>query len=404
MSDSVVKHVKMGRALFWTSCLSEPLFTLYGLVAFILYKDLGASAFQIAILTCLKPLITILSFYWSSGIGGKLKKNVVWAGILMRAPFLFCPWVDSAWFLIAAAVNYMFFFRAAIPGWMEMVRKNVREESRGRLFSLSSAIGYVEGIVLSLGLGTLLDRDPTLWKILFFAAALLGFIVVAIQARIPVDEVEASQEKLSIKEILLRPWKDSYQLMRERPDFARYQWGFMLYGFGIMLIQPALPIFTVDELGLTYTELTAGISMAKGMGYALSSPLWSKGIGKMPFARLASWVFVTIGLFPVLLTCSLWGVGWFYLAYFWYGVGQGGSHLISHMAGPIFAAKEESSRYTGVGVALGGIRGAIAPPLGGYLSLIFGPIEVLLLGGFFCFYSGISLLRSRFAYSKEGHF
>ncbi|MBI3900578.1 MAG: MFS transporter [Chlamydiia bacterium] len=399
MSDSVIKHVKMGRALFWTSCLSEPLFTLYGLVAFILYKDLGASAFQITILTCLKPLITILSFYWSSGIGGRFKKNVVLAGIFMRVPFLFCLWCDSSWFLIAAAVNYMFFFRAAIPGWMELVRKNVREESRGRLFSLSSAIGYLEGIVLSLGLGSLLDQDPSLWKILFFSAALLGLVVVVIQAKIPVDEEEEKKERLSLKELLLRPWKDSYQLVRQRPDFANYQWKFMLYGFGIMLIQPALPIFTVDKLGLSYTELTAGISMAKGLGFALSSPLWSKKMEQVSFSYLASWVFLTVGAFPLLLTCSLWGVGWFYLAYFWYGVGQGGSHLISHMAGPIFAAKEESSRYTGVGVALGGIRGAIAPPLGGYLSFFLGPIEVLLLGGFFCFYSGVTLLRSRYTRS-----
>lgn len=391
-----MKQTKMGRALFWTSSLSEPLFTLYGLVAFILYKDLGASAFQIALLTCFKPLITILSFYWSSRGRGKLKKNVLWAGFFMRAPFFLCPWVDSSWFLIFAAINYMFFFRAAIPGWMEMVRRNLPKESRGKLFSLSSALGYLEGVVLSLGLGTLLDQDPSLWKILFFAASMLGMVVLFIQSRIPLEEVEEPVEKLSWKEELLRPWKDSYLLMKEKPDFARYQWAFMLYGFGIMLIQPALPIFAVDDLSISYTVMTGGISVAKGLGFALSSPLWSRWIEKIPISKLASLVFVCVGLFPLLLSFSVFGVIWFYLAYFWYGVGQGGSHLVSHMAGPIFAGKEESSRYTGVGVALAGVRGAIAPPLGGYLSLIFGPIEVLVLGALFCFYSGLSLLKSSF--------
>ena len=393
------KHVKMGRALFWSSSLSEPLFTLYGFVAFILYKDLGASAFQIALMTCFKPLITILSFYWSAGLGkgGKLKSNVLWAGFWMRVPFLLCPWIDSAWFLIGAAVNYMFFYRAGVPGWMEMVRRNIKAESRGKLFSWSTGLGYAEGVVLSLGVGSLLDKDPGLWKILFVVAALVGLVVLLVQSRVPVDEEVRVGEKLSIRELLLRPWRDSYRLIRERPDFSRYQWGFMVYGFGIMLIQPALPLFAVDDLGVSYMVMAGGISVAKGLGFILSSPLWSRWMARVNILRLSSWVFLSVGLFPVFLSCSVWGIGWFYLAYFWYGVGQGGSHLISNLSGPVFAGKEESSRYTGVGVALGGIRGAVAPPLGGYLAIAFGPIAVLLLGGFLCFYSGARLLQSRYA-------
>ncbi|MDE3055469.1 MAG: MFS transporter [Verrucomicrobiota bacterium] len=396
MESLAVRHSKMGRALFWTSCLSEPLFILYGLVAFILYKDLGATPFQIALLTCCKPLVTILSFYWSSCVTSTLKKNVVLAGLLMRLPFLLCPWIDTPWFLIGAAVNYMFFFRAAIPGWMEMVRKNVRQESRGKLFSWSSALGYLEGTVLTIALGGVLDRDPSLWKLLFFASALLGLIVVAIQSRIPVDEEPPPQKRaLSLKELLIRPWRDSLRLLQNRPDFARYQWGFMIYGFGIMFIQPALPLLVVDHLGLSYTALTVGISLAKGMGFALSSPLWSKGLERFHFFKLSSLVFFIVGMFPIFLAGSLWGISWFYLAYFLYGIGQGGSHLITHMAGPHFAAQEESSRYTGVTIALGGVRGAIAPPLGSVCALFLGPIAALLVGGSFCFSSALFLLRKR---------
>src|SRR3990167_11434733 len=107
MSTSAVlidKHKQIGRALIWSNLLTEPLFTLYSFLVFILYKDLGASAFQVALLTSLKPVITILSFYWSAGLKGrtrKLKSNVLWAGFLMRAPFLLCPWFDSVWFVIA---------------------------------------------------------------------------------------------------------------------------------------------------------------------------------------------------------------------------------------------------------------------------------------------------------------
>lgn len=442
MSASVIKHPSVGRALFWSSALSEPLFTLYAMITLILYKDLGASAWQIALLTMLKPLVSILSFYWSAGLGrsGKIKSNVLWAGFFMRAPFLFCPWFDSVWFVIGAAVNYMFFHRAVIPGWMELVKRNTDTGKLGKLFSLSSAFGYAEGVVLSLAMGCVLDHDPGLWKILFFITALIGMGVLIIQVKIPVEEKKLTPKqfqelavglhesgscipkqsplrfsgvltllhtKLSricdIKwgELLLRPWKDSYRLIRERPDFARYQWGFMVCGFGIMLIQPALPIFAVDELGVSHTMAAGGISIAKGLGFSLSSLIWARWIQKVNILRLASWVFLSVALFPVLMACSLHWIGWFYLAYFWYGIGQGGSHLVWHMGGPIFAGKEESSRYSGVGLMMVGLRGAVAPPIGGWIAMALGPIAALLLGGLLSFYSGARLLRSRFAKKIE---
>ncbi len=314
----------------------------------------------------------------------------------MRAPFLLCPWFDSVWFVIGASVNYMFFHRAIIPGWMEMVKQSSDTGKMGKLFSLSSAFGYAEGVVLSLAMGSLLDHDPGLWKVLFSITALIGMGVLMIQARIPIVEA-ANQKRLTWKELLLRPWQDSYRLIRERPEFARYQWGFMVSGFAIMLIQPALPIFAVDELQVSHTMAAGAISIAKGLGFALSSLFWSRWIEKVPVLLLASWVFLSVALFPVLMACSLWWIGWFYLAYFWYGVGQGGSHLVWHMAGPIFAGKEDSSRFTAVGLMMVGVRGAIAPPLGGWLAVALGPIEVLCLGSLLSVYSGIRLLKSRFA-------
>jgi MFS family permease len=389
----------MGRALVWSNLLSEPLFTLYGFLAFILYKDLGASAFQIALLTMLKPVVTVLSFYWSAGLkgrSGKLKSNVMWAGFWMRAPFLLCPWVDSIWFVIGAAVNYMFFYRAAIPAWLEMIRRNLGEGKRGRAFSISSALGYVEGVALSLAMGGLLDENPGLWKGLFFGAAAIGLLTLAVQSNVPVEGAEEKGERLSWRELIVRPWRDSFQLMRDRPDFSRFQWGFMVCGFGIMLIQPALPLFCVDTLGISYLEMAAAVSIAKGLGFAVSSPVWSKWIDKVTVHRLSAAVFIAVGLFPIFLSFSVWNVGWLYAAYFWYGVGQGGSHLVWNLSGPIFAGKEESSRYTGVNVVLAGLRGGVAPPLGGLLAVLWGPVGVLALGGALSFYSGASLLRYRF--------
>lgn len=396
--QSPSREAQTGRSLLWTGLLSEPLFTLYGFIAFILYKDLGAGAFQIALLTMLKPVITILSFYWSAGLKGrcrKIKSNVLWAGFWMRAPFLLCPFIDSAWYLIGAAVNYMFFYRAGIPGWLEMIKRNMQEEKRGKIFSLSSGLAYAEGVVISMAVGAILDHDPMLWKGLFVAASLIGLTALLVQSKLQIDIEEEVDPAVGIKERLIRPWRDSYRLMKNRPDFSKFQWGFMIAGFGIMLIQPAIPLFAVDTLKISYTEMAAAISIAKGLGFSLSSPFWGRWMEKKNIFKLASSIFIAFALFPLIMSFSVASLGWFYLSYFCYGIAQGGSHLVWNLSGPIFSGNEESSRYTGVNVALAGLRGAVAPPLGGMLVVSLGPIAVLILGGAFCLSGGIWLFQKK---------
>jgi len=384
-----MKEKETGKAFLWANLLSEPLFTLYGFLGFILYKDLGASAFAISTMTVLKPVVTVLSFYW----GGGLKSKALWSGFLMRAPFLLCPWVNEAWYVIFCAVNYMFFYRAGIPAWVEMLKRNLKEGKRERWFSMSSALAYAEGVVLSLGMGVLLDKDPEIWKYLFFGAAALGLMSLGLLGRIEVKE--EPQQRPSLKELVIRPWRDSWELIRKRPDFSLFQWGFMLCGFGIMLVQPAIPAFAVDWLGISYLEMATAVSIAKGLGFSLSSPIWARWFEKTSIFKVSSAVFLSVGLFPLLLAFSPFGLAFFFLAYFWYGVGQGGSHLVWNLSGPVFAGKEDSSRYTGVNVAMAGLRGAVAPGLGSILVMVCGPIQVLCLGGLFCFASGAWFFRKK---------
>jgi predicted MFS family arabinose efflux permease len=398
MTDA--KHKQTKKALLLSNLFSEPLFTLYNLLVVILYKDLGASTFQIALLTMLKPVVAILSFYWSAGLKGRIKKlksNLLWAGFFMRAPFLLCPWFDSAWFIIAAAVNYMFFYRAGTPAWLEIIKRNINGGKREKAFSFSYAVAYLEGVVLALAFGAMLDKDPSLWKYLFPVGSMIGLFSLISQSRIVVEGEDIVEPRPSWKERIVRPWRDSYRLMRDRPDFSRFQWGFMVCGFGLMLIQPALTIFAVDFLGVSCLEMGAAISVAKGLGIALSSPLWARWSERANLLKMASFIFLAFGLFTVLLSFSIWSIAWFYFAYFWYGVGQGGSHLVWNMSGPIFSGGEDSSHYTGVNVVLVGIRGAVAPAFGGLLCASLGPIQVLVIGGILCFYSGVRLFQSKFA-------
>lgn len=382
---------KTRSALLWTSVFSEPLLTIYCLFGFILRKDLQASAFQISILTMLKPVVAILSLYWSYSVyqrRGNLIKNLLWAGFLSRAPFLLFPFVENIWVLIVCAGIYMLFFRAGNPAWMEILKLNLPEKKRNVLFSLGSAIGYLEGVFLAIGIGALLDYDSQLWRLLFPLAALLGMLSLFFQSKIPLQEdVESSQQIFSVRNVF-QPWKSAWRLLQDRRDFLRFQIGFMICGFGLMLIQPALPILFSDVLDLSYTEMLTALSIFRGVSYAMTSNAWARLMNRIDIYCFSSILFFLVSLYAALLLCSPLSVGFIYFAYSVYGMASSGNHLSWNLSGPIFSKDEDSSLFSSVNVLTLGLRGCVAPPFGAALCFYLGPMNVIGLGMLLCMFSG----------------
>jgi hypothetical protein len=389
-------HTK--KAVLWTSILNEPLLTIYALFSFILHKDLGASALQIGVLTMLKPMVSLFSMYWCSMIAkrpDRILSNVVYAGILSRLPFFFFPLIDNPWILIGAVVFYMMLSRGAMPAWVEILKMNLPTKSRGSIYSWGSAIGYIEGVVIAIGVGYLLDHYYEVWRYLFPFSALIGIIGVYIQSKIPMKHLPEPLEKSSfnLKELIINPWKEAYILLKENKGFRQYQWGVMFCGFGVMVIQPALPLFFVDILGLSYTDLAIALSIWKGIGYSVTSPFWGKRFASSNIYNFSGLIFIFMGLFPLLLFFAPINHIWVFIAYLAYGIGSAGCHISWNLSGPYFSNEENSSVYSSINILMVGIRGSFIPPLGSLLCVVFGPITVLAVGFIFCFYSAF-LIRN----------
>ena len=161
-----------------------------------------------------------------------------------------------------------------------------------------------------------------------------------------------------------------------------------------MIIQPVIPMFFSETLKLSYRDLIIAYSICKGFGFVLTSPLWSRYMGILSVGRFTSIVLAGFALFSLMIAFGIYSPIWVYFAYFVYGVAQAGSHLIWHLSGPVFADKEESSRYSGVNIVMVGVRGMLGPPLGGLLAALFGPLFVLYLSVIFCL-SGVSSMLVR---------
>ncbi len=386
-------------ALLWMQITSEPFIAFYTLLLFILRKDLGATPLQISIFAAIRPFMAVLSFYWSSNLlrnRSKLLSNFMGAWVLSFLPFLCLPFVHNIYFVMFCAAIYQLFARATIPSKMEILKLNLEKESREKLFSRLYVLGFIESIGLGLFVGKLLDTHIGAWQILFPLAAILSLSSVLIQMRIPLPEnLKEDRNILPITtNRLLQPIKDSIHLMRSRPDFAHFQWGFMIGGFALMFITPALHIYYVDSLQMTHNNLAIARYIWMGIGVAGSTFLWRRALNATPIHRLTARVIFGFSLFPLTLLFAPLGLLWVNIAFFFYGIAQAGSHLLWNLSGTLFAKNEDSSKFSGVNILMVGLRGVVAPLLGGLACSFFSPFTILTIGMAICLLGATWMLRT----------
>jgi hypothetical protein len=392
LAPSNIFHSKTQKALLWMNLSGEPFVVLYATLSFILRKDCGADLWQICILTALRPVLPVFSFYWSANLThrrDRLRSNLIGAWVLGRVPFLFIPWIDSVWYVIFCCAMYEFFNRSGIPALIEILKINMTKDAREKTYTFYFVLSFIESILLGLFMGGILDIHPKSWQFLTALMALLGLSSVFAQLKVPLpfDPVPAPPKK--VQNPLIQPWKDAFTLLKNRPDFAHFQYGFMIGGFGLMIMAPSLAILYANDLSLSHTQVITGRSIFMGIGVVLSSYFWKKALSRSNVSNMSLKILIGFGLFPLILLLAKINLSWFYLSFIFYGVAQAGSHLLWNLSGTLFAKEEDSSQFSRVNILMVGIRGIFASLLGGLLCKVFGPVPTLVLGGLICFMGAI---------------
>jgi hypothetical protein len=392
-------------AFVWTSILNTPFWAIFNMLPFILYKDLHASPLQVTTIIILKPAVSLFALYWSTLIEkrrDRLISNLIWARVISHLPFFFFPFVHNPWFFIASFGLYMMFSRGAVPAWMEVLKLNIPDVSRQQVFAYGSALGYIGAAVIPFALGGLMDTYFQSWRWIFPATALISLGAILFKNQIPIlcDSPPLNELRtptISWQQHLLKPWKSAWNLICRRPDFARYQLGFMLGGSGLIVMQPALPVFFMDRLDLTYTELAVALTLFKGIGFAMASSAWARLMNKIDIYRFNSWVTLLAFVFPLCLLAAQMNLSWLYGGYLLYGVMQAGSEMSWNLSGPLFAKDEDSSVYSSVNVLTVGLRGCFVPAIGSLIAYQVHATGVILLGGVLCLFSAFFMAR----YSRQ---
>lgn len=388
-----VFDLKTRNAYILTRILDTPFWGLFNLIPFILYKDLHASPFEIAIAISLKPLSSIISSYWSTRFHHNSKAlvpSLISARWIAFLPFLALPFIHTSWYLIACYGLFMLLQVGMMPAWMEILKQNLPKEVRDRVFSYTQAFGYLGGGLLPFLIGWLLDDSREAWRWLFPLAGLTALLSIFWQKGIKVNAPLASQEASS-SHAILKPWKNAWNLLNRRRDFARFQLGVMLLGSGLMMLQPTLPVFVVDKLQLSYTELGVAITLCKGIGFACSSPIWTRLLQRLNLFHFSALISGLTALFPLVLILAGLENAWLYGAFVLYGFTQAGNELSWNLSGPIFAKNENSSIYSSVNIISVGIKGIFIPSIGALLLAKFGSETVMLFSSFLCLVGALRL-------------
>lgn len=394
-------------AYIWASILNTPFWAIFNMLPFILYKDLHATPLQVTAVIILKPTVSLFALYWSILIENRkdrLINNLIWGRVISHIPFFFFPFVNNPWFFIASFGLYMMLTRGTIPAWMEILKLNIPEVLREKVFAYGSALSYAGSALIAFALGEVMDGYHESWRWIFPIAALISLGGIPFKKRIliQVDSPPSRDQNavpLSWKQQILKPWKSAWKLVQRRPDFTRYQLGFMLGGSGLIIMQPALPVFFIDKLQLTYTDLALALTLCKGVGFVLTSSSWARLINRLDIYRFNGLVVLLAFFFPFCLIAAQWSLLWLFGGYLLYGIMQAGSEMSWNLSGPLFAKEEDSSVYSSLNVMTVGLRGCIVPILGSLLILPFHATGVILLGSLLCLSSVILM----FNFSARAH-
>ncbi|MBA3958135.1 MAG: MFS transporter [Parachlamydiaceae bacterium] len=375
------------------------------MLAVILYKEMHITPFQITVIIALKPISALFAPYWSLRIyrqKDRLISNIIYAAVLQYTPLLFFPWITSSWLIILAFGIYMMLNRGVMPTWMELFKRNMPPVTRENTFSYGSIVEYLGSVIVPVCLGVLLDTYGFAWNWLFPFAALLGLCSIYFLAQIPLsaDTTTTGEDLKPLKFQLTQPMRFSWDLLVQRPDFTRFQIGFMLGGGGLMVMQPALPPFFVDVLQLSFTQMGIAVAAFKGVGFVLTAPFWAKLFRRLNIYYFSGIVTALAALFPLLLISSQYYLNLLCVAYLIYGVMQAGSELSWHMSGVVFAKDSDSTVFSSTNVLAVGIRGCFFPFLGSFLYSMTNATTVMAAGAILCVLATHSLLTSSRSFER----
>jgi hypothetical protein len=373
----------------------------------ILAKTLHAPGWQVTLLATLGPAANLTSFLWAGAMEGRRKAQFfVAAGLAGRLPMLALLLAPSAGWLIGLSLLYAIFTALLATAINAVLHACYAAPSRARLFGLAASASALSVIVSVQGAGVWLEHDETAFPWIFALAAVTGLFsclhLVRMERLTIVRRSPVARRGLGARPGRLRAMIDRLRIaesvLRESPDFARFERSFMIYGFAFLSLLPVLPLYVVRDLQMSYAQLSSTKGIWSQAGLVLLSPILGVVLGRLRPLLFTGRTFLLLAGYPIcLLVSTLPGVGarvtWVYVAFLIFSVAMTGVNLSWTLGSMHFARGRDASLYQGVHVALTGVRGLLAPSLGYLVYRLSGARAAFALSAVLFGIAGIMMLQ-----------
>ncbi len=361
----------------------------------IIARKLGASSFQMALISSAPFMGALFTLYWArlsatavSQIGFFVKVKLLARAVILFAFLAINPWI----FILLVFLNSLL-EQAGSPAYVRIMKEIYSDDYRGR------AMGYVRmemalTAVFTAYLGGFL-LDHFSYRYIFPLGAVFGILAVVNFGKIKVQKNNVKQKRKK-RGILPREILEVFK--KDRP-FALFQTIFFVRGFANLIVMPLFPIFLVDYLGISNTSMGKLVSLSSV--FLISSYLfWGHYIDKKGSCRSLAASSFLASFVPLCYSfaSSIWYiVPASILSGFTLGAGELAKiHFITNRT-----KSEDIPTYQGIDFTLMGLRGVIAPFLGVLLMYWIGMKSVFIIS--FCLIAISSLvmfLSDRYYFSK----
>lgn len=361
----------------------------------IIARKLGASSFQMALLSSAPFVGALFTLYWArlssnavSQMGFFVKVKLLARGVILFAFLAINPWI----FILLVFLNSLL-EQAGSPAYVGIMKKIYSDDYRGR------AMGYVRmemaivAVFVSYLGGFLLDHFS--YRYIFPLGAVFGILSVTFFGRIKIQKNNAKQKR---KKQGILP-REILQVFKKDRPFALFQMIFFVRGFAQLMVMPLFPIFLVDYLGISNTSMGKLVSLSS-IFLIFSYLFWGHYIDKKGSCRS---LVVTSFLASFVPLC------YFFASTIWYivpasiiaGFTLGASELARIHFITNRAKSEDIPTYQGIDFTLMGLRGVIAPFLGVALMYWIGMKSVFIISFYLTIISSmVMFLSDRYYFSK----
>ena len=341
-------------------------------------KGLGASRWHVLAMLLIPSLAQFIAANWnptdpSRRLGFRPFRELGMPSRALLLLPLLLPFLrnSTAFVGILAATLSVDALLLPVQNWT--LARNYSAASRGSRFGVASAVQAGAIILVTLPAGWVLDHDPGAWPWLYAIAALAGVYGYVHWSRLrrrprhrvklhPSAEPEVEHASA---------WATLFADKR----FLWFECCFMVYGIGFLMLQPVLPIYLVDELHVTYSQ----VSMARGLlfwlGMIVASPILGRLADRIGILRTSGLSFLALIAFPLTLLLMP-GVHGLFVGFLLYGLAMGGVNVAWNL-GPIALARgRDPMPYLNAHVALVGIRAVIGMVAGAWIQYAVGTAPV----------------------------